>query len=149
MGVLAKRGCKYIAMHMHGEPGTMQRSPLNKENALQAMDKFVESAVGAFERANFPASARYVDPGIGFGKSDAANLALLTRLPLYARQCQVAVGISRKSMFGRLLGIEIPEKRDNACKVVEFLLGVLGADIVRTHDVATLVAIRKTYDLDL
>ena len=146
MAALAKMNCNYIAMHKHGEPGSMQQAPLDRNSALYSVDRFVESSVSAFEKAGFPAGSRFIDPGIGFGKSDSANLALLGKLSQYAKLCRVAVGISRKSMIGRLLGIEAPEDRDGACKLVEFLLGVFGADIIRTHDVKTLAHIRKIYD---
>ena len=143
---LAVQGCSYIAMQMNGTPEMMQSGPLSRASAIEAMDRFLDAACTVFDQAGFAKSRCFVDPGIGFGKSDAANLALLGSVPRYSERCQVAIGVSRKSMFGRLLGIEIPEDRDSACKMLEFLLGVIGAKIIRTHDVATLAQIRGTYD---
>jgi dihydropteroate synthase len=148
MSSLKDLGCSYIAMHMHGEPGTMQERPLGREAALNEVDHFLATALKSFELAGFSRQKRFFDPGIGFGKTDSGNLALMASLPRYAEKCQVAVGISRKSMFGRLLGISVPDQRDDACKVPEFLLGVSGASLIRTHDVKRLAKIRKVFAED-
>lgn len=146
MSALNQHGCGYIAMHMHGEPGTMQERPLGRDEALASVSEFLATSKSAFERAGFPVQKCFFDPGIGFGKTDSANLALMASLPTFAEKCQVAIGISRKSMFGRLLGISAPDQRDDACKIPEFLLGMSGAGLVRTHDVKRLADIRKTFE---
>jgi dihydropteroate synthase len=137
---------KYIAMHMKGDPKTMQQSPMQKAEALVDVEEKFALYRTELESAGFQEHRTYFDPGIGFGKDDSANLALLFATPHFARSYQVCIGVSRKSFFGRLLGINEPKNRDHVSKVAELGLLAAGASIIRTHDVATLSKLRVMYE---
>lgn len=138
----ARADLDYCAMHMHGTPKTMQLDPLRGPEAVRAVDRFFAATRARFAQAGFGASRLWLDPGIGFGKGDAANLALLAAIPRWAAAGQVAVGVSRKGFIGRALGIEAPEERDGPTKMLELGLGIAGARLIRTHDVRRLARLR-------
>ena len=125
-------------MHMQGEPGSMQATP-------QYADVVAEVAGFLAERrdvlcARGVAANRIVlDPGIGFGKTVAHNLALLRRQrELLAIGAPLMVGWSRKSSLGALTGRGVTERQ--TASVAAALLAVQrGARIVRVHDVAATV----------
>ena len=84
-----------------------------------------------------------LDPGFGFGKNDAHNLELLARLPEFRKfELPLLVGLSRKSMIGRLLQREVDERLIGSVALA--LMAVeRGAHIVRVHDVGeTMDALR-------
>jgi dihydropteroate synthase len=139
----ATPGMQYVAMHMHGEPSTMQRQPLAPDAAIAAVDAYFQTAMTRLTRAGFSPDRIWLDPGFGFGKSDAANLAMMRQLPAWSRQYQIAVGVSRKSLIGRMLNIEDPAARDEASHMLELGLVLAGAKLVRTHDVAGLSKVRS------
>ena len=143
---LAKiRGLHYVAMHMHATPATMQDAPLTGQDAVDAVDTFFVDATAALKAAGFDASRIWLDPGIGFGKTDAGNSLILREIPRWTAAHQVAIGISRKSFLGRALGIERPIDRDAASKGLELGLAVAGARLIRTHDVAGLSRLLKAW----
>jgi dihydropteroate synthase len=129
---------QYVAMHMHGNPQTMQAAPLKAANVCQVVSDFFRLSRQKALNAGFDASRIWVDPGIGFGKTDAANVALLGAIAGWSTEYQVAVGVSRKSLMGRVLGIPAPEDRDPPSKMLELGVALLGAKLIRTHDVASL-----------
>lgn len=131
-------GMHYLAMHMHGTPETMQREPLRASAAVRAVDHFFATAQDNLSRAGFSRDRIWLDPGIGFGKSDAGNVQLMARIPTWAAKHQVAIGVSRKSLIGRTLGIADAADRDPPTKTLELGLAIAGARLVRTHDVARL-----------
>lgn len=99
--VAAETGAGWIAMHMQGEPGNMQRNPSYRNVVTEVRDFLVERAeagrAGGVERI-------WIDPGFGFGKTLEHNLQLLAGLDqLIATGWPVAVGTSRKSVLGRLI----------------------------------------------
>jgi len=140
--VLAKTGISYVAMH--GSPGfeTMQIAPLDAERAVQAVDTFFAGAHARLLNAGFAPSRIWLDPGIGFGKNDRANLALLRLSMQRASAYNLTLGVSRKSFIGRLLGIESPRERDQPAKMLELGLMLGGVKMIRTHDVKALARIR-------
>ena len=79
----------------------------------------------------------FLDPGIGFGKDDSANLHLLQR-SMKSSTFPLLVGLSRKSFIGRLLDIEKPLDRDPPSKMLEISLLMSGVKIIRTHEVEQL-----------
>lgn len=125
-------------MHMQGEPGSMQATP-------QYADVVAEVAGFLAERRNvlcargIAANRIVLDPGIGFGKTVAHNLALLRRQrELLALGAPLLVGWSRKSTLGALTGRAVNERQ--AASVAAAVLAVQrGARIVRVHDVAATV----------
>ena len=95
------------AMHMRGDPLTMQQAPVYRDVAAEVRG-WLAARVAALQHAGVDRSRIVVDPGIGFGKTLEHNLALLARLPeLVADGVPVLVGVSRKSMIGALTGRDV------------------------------------------
>ena len=125
-------------MHMQGEPGSMQAAP-HYADVVSDVREFLRMRVEAL-RARGVADERIVlDPGIGFGKTVAHNLALLRRQrELLVLGAPLLVGWSRKSTLGALTGRAVDDRL--VASVVAALLAVQqGASIVRVHDVAATV----------
>src|SRR5262249_61215842 len=102
LGVVAGSAAAVVLMHMQGEPRTMQQDPVYRDAPLDIYDFFAERvaacAAGGIDRARIA-----LDPGIGFGKRDPHNVALLADLALYhGLGCALLLGVSRKSFIGRL-----------------------------------------------
>jgi dihydropteroate synthase len=129
----------FIASHMHGTPETMQRNALGPASARRRVAAFFECSKEELLAAGCQGERIFLDPGIGFGKTDSANWALLLQTPLYSRNYNLALGVSRKGFIGRALGGELPTDRDGASKLLEGGAMVAGAKLIRTHDVASLV----------
>jgi dihydropteroate synthase len=129
-------------MHMQGEPRTMQVEP-RYEDVVAEVAAFLRAERGACLAAGIAADAIALDPGIGFGKRQAHNLALLRELPTLVKLGgPVLVGVSRKSVIGGVLGKGVDERLYGGIGIAALAVS-LGAKIIRTHDVApTLDAIR-------
>ncbi len=122
-------------MHMQGEPGTMQSAPVYDDVVGEVRD-FLAQRVTACQAQGIDRSRLLLDPGFGFGKSVAHNLLLLQGLPALARLgLPVLVGLSRKSLIGKLLGRDVHERLP-ASLALAVLAVERGARIIRTHDVA-------------
>lgn len=122
-------------MHMQGEPGTMQSAPAYRDVVVEVRD-FLAQRVAACEAGGIDRSRLLLDPGFGFGKSVAHNLQLLQGLPALAQLgLPVLVGLSRKSLIGKLLGRDLQERLP-ASLALAVLAVERGARIIRTHDVA-------------
>lgn len=144
MGRLAGFGDARLAVtHIHGSPATMQGSPLGAADSIAAVDRFFASVEAIAAKAGFSAGNLWLDPGIGFGKSLAGNLALIGEIRRWSENRQVMIGVSRKSFLGRLFGIESPVERDPPGKAVELMCAIAGAMVIRTHDVIGLARIRE------
>lgn len=135
---ISQKNIKYIAMHMHKSPKNMQDEPLCSENALDKVTKFYDDTVLKLQDLGFQKDHILLDPGIGFGKDDSANLKLLKNCHYHPLKQQFVVGISRKSFFGRLLGIKNPLDRDPVSKMLELSLMMAGVYAIRTHEVGSL-----------
>lgn len=135
LAAAAELGLPVCLMHMQGEPGTMQQSP-DYQDVVAEVCAFLRDRVAACESAGLRRSQLVLDPGFGFGKQDAHNLALLDGLPtLAAEGLPLLVGMSRKSMLGRLLDRAVSQRLVGSVTLA--LLAVQqGAHIVRVHDVA-------------
>ncbi len=141
--VVAQSGAECCLMHMLGEPRTMQRAP-RYEDVVAEVKAFLEERL-AFAVAEGVAEDRVLlDPGIGFGKTLAHNLALLRRLrELAALGRPLVVGTSRKSFLGRILADAAgreepvgPEDRLAGTLATCVLAYERGASVLRVHDVA-------------
>jgi dihydropteroate synthase len=121
-------------MHMQGEPGTMQRNPIYRD-VVGEVDEFLAERVSACLQAGISAERILIDPGFGFGKLLAHNLALLKDLRYLRRhRLPIVVGLSRKGMIGQITGAEMGERAYGSAAAA--LLAVQqGASIVRVHDV--------------
>jgi dihydropteroate synthase len=125
-----------VLMHMQGEPATMQDDPRYLD-VVGEVRRFLAERVFACEMAGIPRARLIVDPGFGFGKTLEHNLELLARLKeLEELGLPLLVGLSRKSMIGRLTGRERPDERLAGSLAAALLAVEQGADIVRVHDVA-------------
>lgn len=132
----AENGLPVCIMHSQGDPQTMQDDP-HYENVLLDVYDFLETQVAMLEERGLSRSKIIVDPGIGFGKTQAHNLALLHGLSLFhGLGCPILLGVSRKGFIGRIG--EAPEPRDRAPGSIALALAGIaqGAQIIRVHDVA-------------
>jgi dihydropteroate synthase len=123
-------------MHMQGEPRTMQQNPHYDDAPLDVYD-YLAGRVEACLAAGIGRERIAVDPGIGFGKDDSHNVAILGSLGLFhGLGCAVLLGVSRKSFVGRLSAGEPPKGRLPGSLAAA--LGGLdqGVQILRVHDVA-------------
>lgn len=136
-------GRQYIAMHMHGTPKTMQQAPLSRASVLETVNKSFAAYADGLAAAGWQSDEIHMDPGIGFGKDDGANLALISATSELADRFNLALGVSRKGFIGRILKLAPEVSRDPPSKVLEMCLAMMGAGILRTHDVAGLVNIRQ------
>ncbi len=135
MEVAAQLGLPVVLMHAQGDPRTMQDRPHYDDVALDVYDA-LEARIEACERAGIPRARLIVDPGIGFGKNLAHNLALLGALSTFhGLGCAVMLGASRKSFIGHLTGAEAGDRLPGSMAAA--LLGAAqGMQLLRVHDVA-------------
>ncbi|MFI5044530.1 MAG: dihydropteroate synthase [Acidimicrobiales bacterium] len=164
--VAADAGVGWVAMHMQGAPGTMQRSP-HYDDVVAEVRSFLDGRAMEAERAGV--AEVWVDPGIGFGKTVAHNVALLARLDeLVADGRPVVIGTSRKRSLGVLLArsdaglaahpgpsgppsgdfevfegrsiepVPVDDRIEGSLATATWAM-IWGASMVRSHDVATTV----------
>jgi dihydropteroate synthase len=138
----AAEGVAVCLMHMQGEPATMQDQP-RYTDVVEEVRAYLLSRAADCEAAGIPRERICIDPGIGFGKSPAHNLALLARIGALAEAgLPVLVGVSRKSLVGIITG-RAPGERLAGSVAFAALAAANGASIVRAHDVAaTLDAVK-------
>lgn len=138
----AALGVPVCLMHMQGEPRTMQDDPQYRDVVAEVCD-FLAARLAAAEAAGVPRERLLVDPGFGFGKTVEHNLELLRGLRAFTvLGAPVLVGLSRKSMIGKLLGLAVGE-RLHASVALALIAVQNGARVVRVHDVKpTVEAIR-------
>lgn len=128
-------GLPVCLMHMQGQPETMQERP-HYQDPVQEVKDFLQERAEACLEAGFASEQLLLDPGFGFGKSLAHNLDLLRRLPEFAQLgYPVLVGLSRKSMLGKLLGRDLAERLPGSLALA-MASAQRGAAIIRVHDVA-------------
>jgi dihydropteroate synthase len=129
-------------MHMQGTPATMQADP-SYDDVVAEVSGYLRDRARALEAAGVASDRIVVDPGFGFGKTLAHNVALFRALPALASMgYRVLVGLSRKKSIGDITGRPVAERA--AGSVAAALLAVQnGANFVRVHDVKeTVDAIR-------
>ena len=143
--VLAHPDGGVCLMHMRGAPASMQDDPLDAATAVAEVAEFLAERIAAVRGAGVAAQRIVIDPGIGFGKGVAANLALLRgQRELLALGAPLLVGWSRKTTLGALTGRGVADRQ--AASVAAALAAVLaGASIVRVHDVAATVDALKVW----
>ena len=131
-------------MHMRGEPGEMQQDPVYTDVVVEVRD-FLRARWQALAAAGIADERIVLDPGIGFGKTVAHNLALMKHQDaLRALGRPLLAGWSRKSTLGALTGRPVGDRV--AASVAAALMAVeRGARIVRVHDVAATVDALKVW----
>jgi len=138
LAAAAGSGCAVCVMHMQGEPQTMQRQP-RYEDVVAEVKQYLQGRVAACEAAGIGRDRIVIDPGFGFGKTVAHNLALVRQLPDFVSlRLPVLMGMSRKSTIAAITGR--PGDDSLAGSVALAVAAVLrGAHIIRAHDVAETV----------
>ncbi len=142
--VAANLGVGYVAMHMQGQPGSMQDAPKYRNVVTEVRDFLAARAESAVVAG---CSEVWIDPGFGFGKTEEHNLDLLTQLhQITALPYPVMVGISRKRWIGALhtrsdrrIHSEAPEagvddRLEGSVTTAVYAM-LLGAKMIRVHDV--------------
>ena len=144
MEVVASSGAAVCLMHMRGTPESMQVETAYAHVVAEVRD-FLARRAAACERAGIARNRIVVDPGFGFGKGVAENLALLRRLrDLVAAGYPVLAGLSRKSTIGAITGRSLGDRL--AGSLAAALMAVeRGAAIVRVHDVRETVDALRVY----
>jgi len=135
-----------VLMHMQGEPRTMQKDPHYNNVVREVADFFRQQYTCALECGVDPMRLAF-DPGIGFGKTLEHNLSLLKNLErLRVDTRPLAVGVSRKSFLGKIVGSN--EMRDRRAPTIALtaILRARGGDIFRVHDVKENVAALRTVE---
>jgi len=126
--------CAVCLMHMQGEPATMQREP-HYDDVVAEVRQFLQRRLRACESAGIGRDRLVADPGFGFGKTVAHNLALLAHLAeLGELGVPLVAGLSRKSTLGKLTGRAVTERLAGSLAMALLALQG-GATILRVHDV--------------
>ena len=138
---VAVSGLPVCLMHMNGMPVTMQDAPVY-ESVVDEIIGFFQERIQACCSLGIPADNILLDPGIGFGKTDEHNVKLLASLSKFSRLGighDVLIGVSRKSLIGRLLKRDVDERLAGSLAFGYDAL-IRGAKILRVHDV------KETFD---
>ncbi|WP_128254463.1 dihydropteroate synthase [Falsirhodobacter deserti] len=132
---VARTGASICLMHAQGVPETMQNDPRYGDVLLDVYDHLAER-IAVAEAAGIPRARIVVDPGIGFGKTMAHNLALIRGLSLFhGLGCAILLGVSRKGFIGRIGGAMVPRDRMPGSVAVALAGVAQGAQLLRVHDV--------------
>ena len=135
-----------VLMHMQGEPRSMQDAPAY-DDVVADVHRFLAERIFACEMAGIDKKRVVVDPGFGFGKTQAHNLALLSQLQRFTELgVPVLAGLSRKKMIGALTGRDLPADRLHGSVAAHLIAAQRGARIVRVHDVAATVDALKVWE---
>jgi dihydropteroate synthase len=136
-GLVADRGAGVVLMHMAGDPRTMQVNPEYHDVVTEVHD-FLAERLAAAIAAGIEESRIWLDPGIGFGKTDQHNFELLRGLGRLADLGRpILVGTSRKSFIGRADG-SATDDRLGGTIATSILAAAAGASVLRVHDVREL-----------
>ncbi|MCB0706850.1 MAG: dihydropteroate synthase [Saprospiraceae bacterium] len=137
----------YVLMHMQGVPENMQENP-NYGNVLEELFDFFSFRIAKLRA--FGVQDIILDPGFGFGKSVADNYLLLKQLAVFKNlELPILVGLSRKSMICKVLGVNPPQAL-NGTTALHMVALQNGARILRVHDVREAVeTIKLWHQLEL
>ena len=129
--------CLVVLMHSQGEPATMQRQPSLRRRPARCVRPSRAAHPGLGRGRLRPRERLLLDPGIGFGKTVAHNVEILSRLGLYlGLGTPILLGVSRKSFIARLAG-EAPAAERLPGSLAAALAGIAqGVAALRVHDVA-------------
>lgn len=133
--VVARAEAPICIMHAQGVPQTMQDNPTYGDVLLDVYDALAERIARA-QAAGIPRERIVIDPGIGFGKSQDHNLAILRRISLYhGLGCAILLGVSRKRFIGAIGGAAQAADRAAGTLAVTLAGVAQGIQIHRVHDV--------------
>jgi dihydropteroate synthase len=143
--LVAERGCPAVLMHLRGGFGEMHRAPAYRDVMGEVVDE-LSRAVARAEAAGVPRERLLLDPGLGFSKDGEHSLEALRRLSeMAALDRPILVGPSRKSFIGRVLD-RPPDRRLMGTAAAVAACVLLGAHVVRVHDVAEMVDVVRLCD---
>lgn len=129
---VARLGVPYIMMHMQGTPQNMQKEP-HYDNLIKEV--FIYFARKVQQLRDLGMKDIILDPGFGFGKTLEHNYELMAHLEEFSIfELPLLVGVSRKSMIYKLLGVT-PQDALNGTTVLDTVALMKGANILRVHDV--------------
>ncbi len=132
----AETGLAVVLMHAQGEPKTMQDDPRYADVVLEVFD-YLESRIEAAVAAGIERSRIAADPGLGFGKTLAHNLALLAHTSLlHGLGVPLLIGASRKRFIKGIAGGAEAQAREPGSQAAAIVAAAQGAQILRVHDVA-------------
>lgn len=141
----AALGVPVVLMHMQGEPRSMQQAPAY-DDVVGEVHRFLAERIFAAEMSGIAKKKIVVDPGFGFGKTTAHNLALLAQLERFATLgVPVLAGLSRKRSIGELTGRDDPQGRVHGSVAAHLIAAQRGAKLLRVHDVAATVDALKIW----
>jgi len=133
--LVAKSAVPLVLMHAKGTPATMQEDPRYGDVLLDVYDALA-TGLAAAQAQGIDRAKIAIDPGIGFGKTAAHNLALIRGLSLFhGLGCPILLGASRKRFIGSIGGAEAAESRMPGSLAVALAGFAQGAQITRVHDV--------------
>ena len=134
----AESGMAVCLMHMRGEPGTMQDSPVY-DNVVEEVAQFLEERMETCRAAGIADERIILDPGFGFAKNLNHNLVLFKNMSELCRLGRpLLVGVSRKTMIGQVLGRDVPQRLFGSLALASLAVAK-GVRIIRAHDVAETV----------
>jgi dihydropteroate synthase len=140
----ASLGVPVILMHMQGTPADMQAEPAY-DDVVAEVHTFLAQRIFACEMAGISKKAIVIDPGFGFGKTTAHNLALLAQLSRFTELgVPVLAGLSRKRTIGEITGRELAD-RVHGSVAAALIAAQNGAMLLRVHDVAATVDALKVW----
>lgn len=135
LAVAAELRLPVILMHAQGDPKTMQRNPVYVDAALDVYD-WLAARIAACEKAGISRDLLAIDPGIGFGKTLAHNLAILQQTTLFhGLGVALMIGISRKSFMTKMTGEKAASRRVSGSLGGAVHAALHGAHMIRVHDV--------------
>jgi len=144
--VAAALGVPVVLMHMLGEPRSMQEAP-RYDDVVADVHRFLAERIFAAEMAGIAKKKIVVDPGFGFGKTIAHNLALLAQLQRFTELgVPVLAGLSRKKTIGELTGRSDPHERIHGSLAAHLIAAQRGAMLLRVHDVAATIDALKVWN---
>ncbi|MBL7818619.1 MAG: dihydropteroate synthase [Saprospiraceae bacterium] len=140
---VAELGVPYILMHMRGTPQTMSQLTDYEDIALDLLDYFIEK-VGILR--GLKVKDIILDTGFGFAKTPEQSFELLAKLSVFQiLECPILVGLSRKGMIWKTLGVE-PKDSLNGTTAAHMLALQGGAKILRAHDVTAALEAIKIFE---
>ncbi len=150
-GVVARSGAALVLMHNRAATATVDALGGHYDDVAYAdvvaeVIAWLRESIAAAIAAGIPRAQLIADPGIGFGKTVAQNLALMRRLPeLRALGVPILAGTSRKSFIGLTLGLPVEDRLEGTAATVALAIAG-GADVVRVHDVRAMARVARMTD---
>jgi dihydropteroate synthase len=143
--LVAARGVPAVLMHTRGGFEEMHRDPAYRDVSAEVVAELGEALARA-EQAGVPREHLIVDPGIGFAKDAEHSLEALGRLrDLEVLDRPVLVGPSRKSFIGKVLDVPVGRRLMGTAAAVAAVV-LMGAHVVRVHDVREMVEVVRVCD---